>query len=106
MHQNKSLRYALAALVMFLTLFAWGVYFVPMGRYLSVAFPGDPNVTGFAYGADVANEVQFRLELGIAISNETTDQLLAQLRVERQQLDAKKPLPPPVVGLSNGENPR
>jgi len=49
--EGKFLRYALAAAVMFLTLFAWGVYFVPMGRYLSVAFPGDPNVTGFAYGA-------------------------------------------------------
>ncbi|MEY4033228.1 MAG: putative nucleoside transporter YegT [Verrucomicrobiota bacterium] len=51
MSDNKFLRYALAAAVMFLTLFAWGVYFVPMGRYLSQAFPGDPNVTGFAYGA-------------------------------------------------------
>jgi MFS family permease len=49
--EGKFGRYALAAAVMFLTLFAWGVYFVPMGRYLSVAFPGDPNVTGFAYGA-------------------------------------------------------
>jgi len=51
MSDNKFLRYALAAAVMFLTLFAWGVYFVPMGRYLSVAFPGDSNITGFAYGA-------------------------------------------------------
>ena len=51
MSDNKFLRYGIAAAVMFLTLFAWGVYFVPMGRYLSVAFPGDPNVTGFAYGA-------------------------------------------------------
>ncbi len=74
--------------------------------YTTFAVSAQTKTTGFAYGADVANEVQFRLELGIAISNETTDQLLAQLRVERQQLDAKKPLPPPVVGLSNGENPR
>ena len=74
--------------------------------YTTFALSGQVKTTGFAYGADVANEVQFRLELGIAISNETTDQLLGQLRVERQQLDAKKPLPPPVVGLSNGENPR
>lgn len=74
--------------------------------YTTFAVSAQTKTTGFAYGADVANEVQFRLELGIAISNETTDQLLGQLRVERQQLDAKKPLPPPVVGLSNGENPR
>ena len=74
--------------------------------YTTFAVSSQAKTTGFAYGADVANEVQFRLELGIAISNETTDQLLAQLRVERQQLDAKKPLSPPVVGLSNGENPR
>jgi len=74
--------------------------------YTTFAVSGQAKTTGFAYGADVANEVQFRLELGIAISNETTDQLLAQLRVERQQLDTKKPLPPPVAGLSNGENPR
>lgn len=74
--------------------------------YTTFALSGQVKTTGFAYGADVANEVQFRLELGIAISNETTDQLLGQLRVERQQLDAKKPLPPPAPGLSNGENPR
>jgi len=74
--------------------------------YTTFAVSAQTKTTGFAYGADVANEVQFRLELGIAISNETTDQLLAQLRVERRQLDAKKPLSPPVVGLSNGENPR
>jgi len=74
--------------------------------YTTFALSGQVKTTGFAYGADVANEVQFRLELGIAISNETTDQLLGQLRVERQQLDAKKPLSPPAPGLSNGENPR
>ncbi|MCX6919003.1 MAG: MFS transporter [Verrucomicrobia bacterium] len=51
MSNHKFLRYGIAAAVMFLTLFAWGVYFVPMGRYLSVAFPGDSNITGFAYGA-------------------------------------------------------
>mgnify|MGYP003341020661 FL=1 len=50
-HPARTRTYVLSAAVMFLTLFAWGVYFVPMGRYLSVAFPGDPNVTGFAYGA-------------------------------------------------------
>jgi hypothetical protein len=74
--------------------------------YTTFAVSAQTKTTGFAYGADVANEVQFRLELGIAISNETTDQLLGQLRVERQQLDAKKPLPPPVAELPNGENPR
>jgi len=74
--------------------------------YTTFAVSGQVKTTGFSYGSDVASEVQFRLELGIAVSNETTDQLLAQLRVERQQLDAKKPLPPPVAGLSNGENPR
>jgi len=74
--------------------------------YTTFAVSSQAKTTGFAYGADVANEVQFRLELGIAISNETTDQLLAQLWVERQQLDTKKPLSPPVAGLSNGENPR
>ena len=74
--------------------------------YTTFAVSAQTKTTGFAYGADVANEVQFRLELGIAISNETTDQLLGQLRVERQQLDAKKPLPPPVAGLPNVENPR
>lgn len=74
--------------------------------YTTFALSAQVKTTGFAYGADVANEVQFRLELGIAISNESTDQLLGQLRVERRQLDAKKPLPPPAPGLSNGENPR
>ena len=48
---SKLPAYVLSAVVMFLTLFAWGSYFVPMGRYLSLHFPGDPSVTGFAYGA-------------------------------------------------------
>jgi nucleoside transporter len=49
--KSKIPAYVLSAVVMFLTLFAWGSYFVPMGRYLSVHFPGDASVTGFAYGA-------------------------------------------------------
>ena len=65
--------------------------------YTTFAVSGQAKTTGFAYGTDAASEVQFRLELGIAISNETTSQLLAQLRVERQQLDAEKSFPPPVA---------
>jgi len=34
---------------MFLNFFAWGVYLVPMGKYLSKAFPGDTAVIGLAY---------------------------------------------------------
>lgn len=39
-----------AGLVMFLNFFAWGVYLVPMGKYLAKAFPGDPSIIGLAYG--------------------------------------------------------
>ncbi len=39
-----------AGLVMFLNFFAWGVYLVPMGKYLTKAFPGDTTVIGLAYG--------------------------------------------------------
>ena len=39
-----------AGLVMFLTFFGWGVFFVPMGSYLAKAFPGDDSVIGLAYG--------------------------------------------------------
>ena len=42
--------------------------------------------SGFAYGTDVADQVQFRIEWGIALCNETTDQLLVQLRAERAHL--------------------
>ena len=63
--------------------------------YTTFAVSGQTKTTGFAYGVEAAAEVQFRLELGIAISNETTSQLLAQLRIERQQLDAEKSLRPP-----------
>ena len=63
--------------------------------YTTFAVSGQTKTTGFAYGVEAAAEVQFRLELGIAISNETTSQLLAQLRIERQHLDAEKSLPPP-----------
>lgn len=40
----------LAGLVMFLTFFGWGVFFVPMGPYLAKAFPNDTTVIGLAYG--------------------------------------------------------
>lgn len=40
----------LAGLVMFLTFFGWGVFFVPMGPYLAKAFPADSTVIGIAYG--------------------------------------------------------
>jgi nucleoside transporter len=39
----------LAGLVMFLTFFSWGVYLVPMGKYLPTVFSDDKTVTGFAY---------------------------------------------------------
>lgn len=39
-----------AGLVMFLNFFAWGVYLVPMGKYLAKAFPGDASIIGLAYG--------------------------------------------------------
>jgi hypothetical protein len=55
------------------------------------AVSGRKKNSGFAYGEDVAAEVQFRLELGIALCNETLDRLLAELRVERQHLDAERP---------------
>lgn len=35
---------------MFLNFFAWGVYLVPMGKYLAKAFPGDTAIIGLAYG--------------------------------------------------------
>ena len=73
--------------------------------YTTFAVSGQAKTTGFAYGADVANEVQFRLELGIAISNETTDQLLAQLRVERKQLEAKNLCPHQRLGCQMGKIP-
>jgi nucleoside transporter len=40
----------LAGIVMFLTFFGWGVFFVPMGPYLAKAFAGDTTVIGIAYG--------------------------------------------------------
>ena len=55
------------------------------------AVSGRKKNSGFAYGDDVAAEVQFRLELGIALCNETLDRLLAELRVERQHLDTQRP---------------
>lgn len=39
-----------AGLVMFLNFFAWGVYLVPMGKYLAKAFPGNDAIIGLAYG--------------------------------------------------------
>ena len=54
--------------------------------YTTFALTGRKKNSGFGYGTDVADQVQFRIEWGIALSNETTDQLLGQLRAERRQL--------------------
>ena len=54
--------------------------------YTTFAVSGRKKNSGFGYGAEVADEVQFRIEWGIALCNETTDRLLAQLRTERDRL--------------------
>lgn len=54
--------------------------------YTTFGLSGRKKNSGFGYGTDVADQVQFRVEWGIALCNETTDQLLAQLRAERQRL--------------------
>jgi len=56
--------------------------------YTTFAVSGRKKNSGFGYGTDVADEVQFRIEWGIALCNETTDRLLAQLRAERNHLTA------------------
>ena len=39
----------IAGLVMFLTFFGWGVFFVPMGSYLATIYPKDETIIGAAY---------------------------------------------------------
>ena len=56
--------------------------------YSTFGVSGRKKNSGFAYGSDVADQVQFRIEWGIALCNETTDQLLVQLRAERAHLTA------------------
>lgn len=54
--------------------------------YTTFAVSGRKKNSGFGYGTDVADEVQFRIEWGIALCNGTTDRLLTQLRAERRHL--------------------
>lgn len=54
--------------------------------YSTFGVSGRKKNSGFAYGTDVADEVQFRIEWGIALCNATTDRLLAQLHAERGRL--------------------
>lgn len=54
--------------------------------FTTFGLSGRKKNSGFGYGTDVADQVQFRVEWGIALCNETTGQLLAQLRAERQRL--------------------
>jgi hypothetical protein len=56
--------------------------------FTTFALSGRKKNSGFGYGADVAHEVQFRVEWGIALCNGTTDRLLAQLRTEREKITA------------------
>ena len=54
--------------------------------FTTFALSGRKKNSGFGYGTDVAHEVQFRVEWGIALCNGTTDRLLAQLRAERSKI--------------------
>lgn len=66
--------------------------------YTTFGVTGRKKNSGFGYGTEVADEVQFRVEWGIALCNGTTDRLLKQLRAERQHLaDVPGSLPPPSV---------
>ncbi|MBU6242292.1 MAG: hypothetical protein KJS66_10935 [Acidobacteria bacterium] len=66
--------------------------------YTTFGVTGRKKNSGFGYGAEVADEVQFRIEWGIALCNGTTERLLTQLRAERRHLDdTPDSLPPPTV---------
>ena len=66
--------------------------------YTTFGVTGRKKNSGFGYGAEVADEVQFRVEWGIALCNGTTDRLLAQLRAERAHLgNTPGTLPPPSI---------
>lgn len=54
--------------------------------YTTFALSGRKKNSGFGYGTEAADQVQFRIEWGIALCNGTTEQLLAQLRAERSHL--------------------
>ena len=54
--------------------------------YTTFALSGRKKNSGFGYGKAAAAQVQFRIEWGIALCNETTDRLLTQLHVERDKL--------------------
>jgi hypothetical protein len=56
--------------------------------YTTFGVSGRQKNSGFGYGTEVADEVQFRVEWGIALCNQTTDRLLLQLRAERAHLTA------------------
>jgi hypothetical protein len=56
--------------------------------FTTFALSGRKKNSGFGYGTDVAHEVQFRIEWGIALCNGTTDRLVAQLRAERAKVTA------------------
>lgn len=50
--------------------------------------------SGFAYGPDVAVEVQFRVELALAVHTERVDRLQASLEAELAAHDALRPVAP------------
>ena len=56
--------------------------------YTTFGISGRKKNSGFGYGTDVADQVQFRIEWGLALCNETTDHLIAQLRAERAQIES------------------
>ena len=56
--------------------------------YTTFGVTGRKKNSGFGYGTDVADQVQFRIEWGLALCNETTDHLIAQLRAERAQIES------------------
>ena len=67
--------------------------------YSIFATSGRSKPTGIGFGADVATEVQFRIELAAAIARNQLPRYLAELEAEKTKHDAEMPVPPAPLAL-------
>jgi hypothetical protein len=70
------------------------------GGITTFAVSGRSKTSGIAYGELNSSEIQYRIELAIALCVGTTDKFLAELNVEREKILANQP-----ASLVSGESP-
>jgi hypothetical protein len=70
---------------------------VPLG-YTVFASKGRGKPAGLGYGEGPALDVQFRLDIAVAMARDTLPKYLDELTAQKQKHSSEAPVPPPPIG--------